>query len=69
VSISSDGLALEDNREGHRGLNVGVSSARAFGGVLTGAGEGVVEPAEPVAGPAAAGSVERTALDLDRVRT
>jgi hypothetical protein len=38
-----------------------------------GAVEGIVEPAEPVewlvAGPVAAGLVERTALDLDRVRT
>jgi hypothetical protein len=58
--ISLDGLALENNREGRRGLNVGVSGARVFGGALTGASEGVVE---------ATGPVERTALDLDRVRT
>jgi hypothetical protein len=40
---------------------------------MTGAGEGVVEPPEPVerpvagpiAGPVVAGPVERTALDLD----
>jgi hypothetical protein len=76
-SISSDGLALENNQEGRLGLNVGISGARAFGGALTGAGEGVVEPAGPVerpaagliAGPVAAGPVEWTALDLYRVRT
>jgi hypothetical protein len=37
------------------------------------ASEGVVEPAGPVAGPiagpVAAGPIEQTALDLDRVRT
>jgi hypothetical protein len=58
-------------------LNIAVSSARAFGGGLTGT-EGVVEPAGHVAGhiaagpiavPVAAGPVERTALDLDRLRT
>jgi hypothetical protein len=44
---------------------LGVSGARAFGGALTVAGKGVVEPARwPVAGPVAAWPVEQTALDL-----
>ncbi|KAH0603926.1 uncharacterized protein H6S33_007585 [Morchella sextelata] len=57
----SDGLALENNREEHRGLNVRVSGARAFGGILTDAAEGVVEAAGPVAGAIAAGPIDWTA--------
>jgi hypothetical protein len=36
---------------------------------MMGAVEGVVESVGPVAGPFAAGPVQLTALDLDRVRT